>query len=94
MFNVLSLEGKKNAETAVKAEFGGTALIIKPSSVSGGTPGEIRPPAPPGGPRPVPVYALAKLIAAGAVGDASGEIDGNEAIVALEGCKGKKGCDF
>ena len=94
MFNVLSLEGKKNAETAVKAEFGGKALIIKPSSVSGGTPGEIRPPAPPGGSRPVPVYALAKLIAAGAVGDASGEIDGNEAIVALEGCKGKKGCDF
>jgi len=87
------LEGKADAERSITQEFGDKALIIKPSSVSGGTPGEIRPPAPPG-PLPVPVYALAKVVVDGVSGGLKGVVDGNEAIVAIEGCQGKKGCDF
>ena len=75
-----SFQGKAEAEKSVAQEFGEKALIIKPAIVAGGTPGEIRPPGPPGV-KPVDVDALAKLVVAGALGDLSGKIDGNDAIM-------------
>lgn len=51
-------------------------------STKGGTPGEIRPPGPPGV-KPVDVESLAKVVVSGAVGDLTGSIDGNEAISAM-----------
>ena len=50
--------------------------------LKGGTPGEIRPPGPPGV-KPVDVESLAKVVVSGAVGDLTGSIDGNEAISAM-----------
>jgi len=75
-------QGKAIAEKSVTSEFGkANALIIKPAIIAGGTPGEIRPPGPPGV-KPVDVKVVAKLVVEGAVGNLSGEIDGNDAIVA------------
>ena len=51
-------------------------------SIKGGTPGEIRPPGPPGI-KPIDVESLAKVVVAGAVGELTGSIDGNEAISAM-----------
>ena len=51
-------------------------------TVKGGTPGEIRPPGPPGV-KPINVESLAKVVVAGAVGDLTGSIDGNQAISAM-----------
>mmetsp|Transcript_8499 Transcript_8499/g.25680 ORF Transcript_8499/g.25680 Transcript_8499/m.25680 type:complete len:289 (-) Transcript_8499:365-1231(-) len=74
--------GKREAESAVWRDFGPSdALVIKPAIIAGGPPGEIRPPGPPGV-APVPVDAVAKAVAAGALGRFSGSIDGNAAIVA------------
>lgn len=74
-------KGKDEAEKSVAKEFGGQSLIIKPGIVAGGTPGEIRPPGPPGM-KPVDVDALAKVVVAGAVGAMKGNVDGNDAIEA------------
>ena len=77
-----SFKGKDEAEKSVVQEFGEKALIIKPAIVAGGTPGEIRPPGPPGV-KPVGVEAVAKVVVAGALGELRGKIDGNDAIVAV-----------
>mmetsp|Transcript_4524 Transcript_4524/g.6806 ORF Transcript_4524/g.6806 Transcript_4524/m.6806 type:complete len:312 (-) Transcript_4524:140-1075(-) len=80
-------KGKDTAEKSITKEFGiENSLIIKPAIVAGGTPGEIRPPGPPGV-KAVDVDALAKVVVAGAtttlgVGGLNGSIDGNDAIVA------------
>jgi hypothetical protein len=64
-------------------EFGEqSSLIIKPAIIAGGTPGEIRPPGPPGV-KPVDVEAVTNAIVAGVVGDLNGNIDGNDAIAAF-----------
>lgn len=74
------LKGKKDAETAVSKDYGAdVSLVIKPSIISGGPPGELRPPGPPGM-EPVSVKAVANAAVAGALGRASGTIDGNAAI--------------
>mmetsp|Transcript_24208 Transcript_24208/g.52209 ORF Transcript_24208/g.52209 Transcript_24208/m.52209 type:complete len:309 (-) Transcript_24208:143-1069(-) len=75
-------KGKAEAEKSVAQEFGEKSLIVKPAIVAGGTPGEIRPPGPPGM-KPVDVEAVAKAVVAGALGELKGEIDGNDAIVAI-----------
>ena len=77
----LSFSGKAEAEKSVVKEFGDKSLIIKPAIIAGGTPGEIRPPGPPGV-KPVDVEAVAKLAVAGALGDLKGMIDGNDDISA------------
>lgn len=75
-------KGKKEAESAVVKDFGtADSLVLKPSIIAGGPPGEFRPPGPPGM-SPVPVDVVAKAVAAGALGRFSGSIDGNDAIVA------------
>mmetsp|Transcript_43894 Transcript_43894/g.74941 ORF Transcript_43894/g.74941 Transcript_43894/m.74941 type:complete len:299 (+) Transcript_43894:118-1014(+) len=74
-------KGKDEAEKSVVQEFGEKSLIIKPAIVAGGTPGEIRPPGPPGV-KPVDVEALSKVVVAGALGSLSGKIDGNESVAA------------
>ena len=75
--------GKKVAEQSVASVYGEkNALIIKPAIIAGGTPGEIRPPGPPGV-KPVDVNVVAKLAVAGAVGDLVGAIDGNDDIVSM-----------
>lgn len=76
-----SFSGKAEAEKSVAKEFGVKSLIIKPAIIAGGTPGEIRPPGPPGV-KPVDVEAVAKLAVAGALGDLKGTIDGNDDISA------------
>ena len=53
---------------------------MKPAIITGGTPGELRPPGPPGV-KPVIVHAVAKVMAAGALGDLSGTSDGNDDII-------------
>jgi len=74
-------KGKAEAEKNVAQEFGAEkSLIIKPAIIAGGTPGELRPPGPPGV-KPVTVDAVAKVVVAGALGDLSGTIDGNDDIV-------------
>ena len=76
-------KGKADAESSFVKEFGkDKSLIIKPAIVDGGTPGEIRPPGPPGV-KAVDVEALAKVVVSGAVGDLSGVIDGNEDITSM-----------
>jgi uncharacterized protein YbjT (DUF2867 family) len=76
--------GKATAEKSVVSEFGNkSSLIIKPAIIAGGPPGEIRPPGPPGI-KAVDVKAVAKVVVAGAVGELSGMIDGNDAIEALQ----------
>ncbi|KAL7535072.1 hypothetical protein ACHAWF_005048 [Thalassiosira exigua] len=75
-------QGKAEAENSVKQEFGEDSLIIKPAIIAGGTPGEIRPPGPPGV-KPVDVEAVAKLAVSGALGNLKGTIDGNENIASL-----------
>ncbi len=76
--------GKATAEKSVVSEFGDkNSLIIKPAIIAGGPPGEIRPPGPPGV-KAVDVKAVAKIAVAGAVGELSGMIDGNDAIDALQ----------
>jgi len=77
----VSFKGKDEAEKSVVQEFGEKSLIIKPAIVAGGTPGEIRPPGPPGV-KPVDVEALSKVVVAGALGSLSGKIDGNESVAA------------
>jgi len=72
-------KGKAEAEAAVAKDFGDAALVIKPAIIAGGPPGEIRPPGPPGL-TPVAVEAVAKAAVAGALGQKSGKIDGNDAI--------------
>jgi len=79
-------KGKDTAEKSITKEFGiENSLIIKPAIVAGGTPGEIRPPGPPGV-KAVDVDALAKVVVAGALsqgpGGLNGSIDGNDAIAA------------
>jgi len=76
------VKGKAEAEAAVARDFGGDALVIKPGIIAGGPPGEIRPPGPPGM-TPVPVEAVARAAAAGALGQKSGKVDGNQAIIAI-----------
>ena len=75
------VKGKAEGEAAVAKDFGPSALVIKPGIIAGSPPGEIRPPGPPGL-TPVPVEAVAKAVVAGALGKASGKIDGNAAIIA------------
>lgn len=75
-------KGKAEAEKSVAQEFGEKALIIKPAIIAGGTPGEIRPPGPPGM-KPVDVEAVAKVAVAGALGELKGKVDGNEDITAI-----------
>jgi len=75
------VKGKAEAEAAVVRDFGGAALVIKPGIIAGGPPGEIRPPGPPGM-TPVPVEAVARAAVAGALGQKTGKVDGNQAIVA------------
>lgn len=76
-------QGKAEAEKSVVRDFGDeSSLIIKPAIVAGGTPGEMRPPGPPGV-KPVDVEVLAKVVAAGVVGGLKGRIDGNDDIFAL-----------
>ena len=53
---------------------------MKTAIITGGTPGELRPQGPPGA-KPVTVDAVAKVMAAGALGDLSGTSDGNDDIV-------------
>lgn len=74
------IKGKAEAEAAITKIFGSSALVVKPVIISGGPPGELRPPGPPGV-TPVPVEAVAKVVVAGALGNLSGKIDGNGAIV-------------
>jgi hypothetical protein len=57
-------------------------LVVKPAIIAGGPPGEIRPPGPPGV-KPATVEAVAKVVVAGATGQQSGSIDGNDAIMAF-----------
>eukprot|EP00322_Chrysochromulina_rotalis_P006085 CAMPEP_0115865220 /NCGR_PEP_ID=MMETSP0287-20121206/19607_1 /TAXON_ID=412157 /ORGANISM="Chrysochromulina rotalis, Strain UIO044" /LENGTH=281 /DNA_ID=CAMNT_0003319721 /DNA_START=10 /DNA_END=855 /DNA_ORIENTATION=+ len=75
------VKGKAEAEAAVKKDFGSAALVIKPGIIAGAPPGEIRPPGPPGM-TPVAVQAVASAVVAGALGQKSGFIDGNDAITA------------
>ena len=76
-------KGKADAESSFVKEFGkDKSLIIKPAIVDGGTPGEIRPPGPPGV-KAVDVEALAKVVVSGAVGDLTGVIDGNDDITSM-----------
>jgi len=75
-------KGKAEAEKSVAQEFGEKSLIIKPAIIAGGTPGEIRPPGPPGM-KPVDVEAVAKLAVAGALGDLKGTVDGNDDITSI-----------
>jgi len=76
-------KGKADAESSFVKEFGkDKSLIIKPAIVEGGTPGEIRPPGPPGV-KAVDVEALAKVVVSGAVGDLTGVIDGNDDITSM-----------
>ena len=76
-------KGKAEAEAAVVKGFGvENALIVKPAIISGGPPGEIRPPGPPGM-KPASVEAVARAVVAGAVGESNGSVDGNAAILAL-----------
>jgi len=74
-------KGKAEAEKNVTTEFGEKSLIIKPAAIAGGTPGEKRPPGPPGI-KPVGVDVVTQLAVAGALGELSGTIDGNDAILA------------
>jgi uncharacterized protein YbjT (DUF2867 family) len=76
------VKGKAEAEAAVAKAFGGDALILEPGIIAGAPPGEIRPPGPPGM-APVPVEAVAKAAVAGALGQKSGKVDGNGAIIAF-----------
>jgi uncharacterized protein YbjT (DUF2867 family) len=76
------LKGKAEAEAAVIKDFGSNALVIKPAIIAGGPPGELRPPGPPGI-KPVSVDAVAKAVVAGALGEKSGSIDGNDNISAF-----------
>eukprot|EP00550_Attheya_septentrionalis_P013592 CAMPEP_0198305870 /NCGR_PEP_ID=MMETSP1449-20131203/58110_1 /TAXON_ID=420275 /ORGANISM="Attheya septentrionalis, Strain CCMP2084" /LENGTH=288 /DNA_ID=CAMNT_0044008413 /DNA_START=139 /DNA_END=1005 /DNA_ORIENTATION=+ len=76
------LKGKAEAEAAVIKDFGSNALVIKPAIIAGGPPGELRPPGPPGI-KPVSVDAVAKAVVAGALGEKSGSIDGNDDISAF-----------
>lgn len=74
------LKGKAEAEAAVLKDFGPSdSLVIKPAIIAGGPPGEIRPPGPPGI-KPAGVEDVAKAAVAGALGQKSGIIDGNNAI--------------
>ena len=76
-------KGKADAESSFVKEFGkDKSLIIKPAIVDGGTPGEIRPPGPPGV-KAVDVEALAKVVVSGAAGDLTGVIDGNDDITSM-----------
>jgi len=75
------VKGKAEAEAAVTKDFGASALILKPGIIAGGPPGELRPPGPPGM-TAVAVQAVAKAAAAGALGQKSGIVDGNDAIAA------------
>ncbi len=76
-------KGKAEAESAVKKDFASDArLVVKPAIIAGGPPGEIRPPGPPGV-KPATVEAVAKVVVAGATGQQSGSIDGNDAIMAF-----------
>lgn len=76
-------KGKSQAEAAVIGDFGGESrLVVKPAIIAGGPPGEVRPPGPPGI-KPVAVESVAKIVVAGALGDASGSVDGNDAIEAF-----------
>ena len=74
-------KGKAEAEAAVAKDFGDAALVIKPAIIAGAPPGEIRPPGPPGL-APVTVEAVAKAAVAGALGQKTGKLDGNDAITA------------
>jgi len=74
------MKGKAQAEAAVKADYSPeSSLIIRPAVISGGPPG---PPPPPGVP-PVPVDAVARAAVAGALGKASGVLDGAAEIQSL-----------
>ena len=76
-------KGKAEAESAVMKDFASDArLVVKPAIIAGGPPGEIRPPGPPGV-KPATVEAVAKVVVAGATGQQSGSIDGNDAIMAF-----------
>mmetsp|Transcript_16141 Transcript_16141/g.29176 ORF Transcript_16141/g.29176 Transcript_16141/m.29176 type:complete len:291 (+) Transcript_16141:11-883(+) len=76
-------KGKAEAESAVIKDFASDArLVVKPAIIAGGPPGEIRPPGPPGM-KPATVEAVAKVVVAGATGQQSGSIDGNDAIMAF-----------
>jgi len=75
------VKGKAEAVSAVKKDFGASALILQPGIIAGAPPGEIRPPGPPGM-TPVAVEAVAKAAVAGALGQKSGVVDGNDAIAA------------
>ena len=76
-------KGKSEAEAAVVKDYPSEVrLVVKPAIIAGGPPGEIRPPGPPGV-KPVSVDDVAKVVVAGALGQQSGSVDGNEAIAEL-----------
>lgn len=76
-------KGKAEGEAAVVKAYPSEArLVIKPAFIAGGPPGEIRPPGPPGV-KPATVESVAKIVVAGATGQQSGSIDGNDAIAAF-----------
>jgi uncharacterized protein YbjT (DUF2867 family) len=77
------VKGKAEAEAAVLNEFGSkAAFIVKPSLIDGAPPGELRPPGPPGIPAISPM-AVAQVVVAGVLGQASGTVDGYAAIMAV-----------
>ena len=76
-------KGKAEAEAAVLRDFEEKdRLVVKPTFIGGGPPGELRPPGPPGV-KPASVESVAKVVVAGALGRFSGTIDGNDAIAAF-----------
>lgn len=88
------VKGKKEAEAGVLRDFGERALVLKPAVIEGGPPHEFhlvqefRPPEfrRPSPPRikPVPVEAIARVAAEGALGTVHGRvIDGNKEIMEM-----------
>jgi len=76
-------KGKSEAESAVVKDFSSdNRLVVKPAIIAGGPPGEVRPPGPPGV-KPATVESVARVVVAGATGQQSGSVDGNEAIAAF-----------
>lgn len=76
-------KGKSEAEAAVVKDFStDNRLVVKPAIIEGGPPGELRPPGPPGV-KPASVDSVARVVVAGALGQESGTIDGNDAIAAF-----------